>query len=62
MKIYQGAVSVQKLAFSYVRFSSLKQRHGDSLKRQTDMVANWLLANPEYKLSGETSYQDLGRR
>ncbi|RML62397.1 hypothetical protein APX70_07289, partial [Pseudomonas syringae pv. maculicola] len=43
MKIYQGAVSVQKLAFSYVRFSSLKQRHGDSLKRQTDMVANWLL-------------------
>ncbi|WP_346397416.1 recombinase family protein [Pseudomonas syringae] len=61
MKIYQGAVSVQKLAFSYVRFSSLKQRHGDSLKRQTDMVANWLLANPEYKLSGETSYQDLGK-
>lgn len=54
-------MSVQKLAFSYVRFSSLKQRHGDSLKRQTDMVANWLLANPEYKLSGETSYQDLGK-
>lgn len=52
---------MQKLAFSYVRFSSLKQRHGDSLKRQTDMVAKWLLAHPDYRLSGEDSYQDLGK-
>jgi len=52
---------VQKLAFSYVRFSSLKQRYGDSLKRQTDMVAKWLIANPDYRLSGEDSYHDLGR-
>lgn len=50
----------QRLAFSYVRFSSLKQRHGDSLKRQKDMVARWLLQHPEYKLS-EASYQDLGK-
>ena len=52
---------MQKLAFSYVRFSSLKQRHGDSLKRQTDMVAKWLLAHPDYSLSGEDNYQDLGK-
>ncbi|WP_042141317.1 recombinase family protein [Pseudomonas parafulva] len=49
-----------RLAFSYVRFSSLKQRHGDSLKRQQGMVARWLLTHPEYKLS-EASYQDLGK-
>lgn len=51
---------MQKLAFSYVRFSSLKQRHGDSLKRQTDMVSRWLLQHPDYRLS-DASYQDLGR-
>lgn len=50
----------QRLAFSYVRFSSLKQKHGDSLKRQQDMVAKWLMTHPEYKLS-EASYQDLGK-
>jgi hypothetical protein len=52
---------VQKLAFSYVRFSSLKQRHGNSLKRQQDMVSKWLLANPDYVLSDEASYHDLGK-
>lgn len=52
---------MQKLAFSYVRFSSLKQRHGDSLKRQTEMVASWLLAHPDYVLSGDELYQDLGK-
>ena len=50
----------QRLAFSYVRFSSIKQKHGDSLKRQTDMVARWLLQQPEYRLS-DASYQDLGK-
>lgn len=52
---------MSKLAFSYVRFSSLRQRHGDSLKRQTEMVAKWLLANPNYVLSGDDKYHDLGK-
>ncbi|MDR6927118.1 recombinase family protein [Pseudomonas sp. BE134] len=52
---------MQKLAFSYVRFSSLKQRHGNSLKRQNDMVSKWLLAHPDYALSDEASYHDLGK-
>lgn len=51
---------VQKLAFSYVRFSSLKQRHGDSLKRQNELVANWLLAHPDYALS-DVRFADLGK-
>lgn len=46
-------------AYSYIRFSSAQQQHGASLQRQQDMVARWLLAHPEYKLS-KSSFQDLG--
>lgn len=49
-----------RLAFSYVRFSARSQRHGTSLKRQNDMVAAWLVQNPDYGLS-TLSFEDLGR-
>ncbi|WP_148193073.1 recombinase family protein [Pseudomonas syringae] len=49
------------VAFSYVRYSSLRQAHGDSLRRQTAMVAEWLKHHPEYVLSADDAYQDLGR-
>jgi len=47
------------VAFSYIRFSSAEQAHGDSLTRQQEYVAKWLLAHPEFVLSG-ASFQDLG--
>lgn len=47
------------VAFSYIRFSSADQARGDSLTRQQEYVANWLLSNPDYALSG-ASFQDLG--
>ncbi|MQT34688.1 recombinase family protein [Pseudomonas helleri] len=46
-------------AFSYVRFSSDKQKHGASLKRQNDMAGTWLLNHPEYQRS-ELEFEDLG--
>lgn len=51
---------MKRLAFSYVRFSARSQRHGTSLKRQNDMVAAWLVQNPDYGLS-TLSFEDLGR-
>lgn len=49
------------MAFSYIRFSNLSsQQHGASLQRQTDMVGRWVLANPDYTLSG-LSFEDLGK-
>jgi len=53
-------VAVQKLCFSYVRYSSWTQRNSDSVKRQNEMVAKWLLENPEYVLS-EQRYNDHGK-
>ncbi len=47
-------------AISYIRFSSSIQKQGTSLKRQTDMVNEWLLANPKVNLS-PLQYKDLGR-
>lgn len=49
-----------KMAFSYVRFSAIRQRYGDSLRRQTEMVGTWLVQNPDYVLS-PLSFQDLGK-
>jgi DNA invertase Pin-like site-specific DNA recombinase len=46
-------------AYSYIRFSSEKQKHGASLDRQRSMVANWKQANPEYIVS-DVKYEDLG--
>ncbi|NBA96845.1 recombinase family protein [Pseudomonas sp. R5(2019)] len=47
-------------AFSYARFSSIRQQRGSSLERQQTMVASWLVQHPEYSLS-DTTFQDLGK-
>lgn len=47
------------VAHSYIRFSSAQQATGDSLKRQQDMLAKWLLDHPDYVLSS-TRFTDLG--
>lgn len=46
-------------AYSYIRFSSEKQKHGASRERQQDMVARWKSEHPEYVVS-ENTYEDLG--
>lgn len=47
------------LAFSYVRFSSEKQRQGASLERQTEAAKRWAEANG-YTLDTNLNMQDLG--
>ncbi|MFP6850782.1 MAG: recombinase family protein [Pseudomonas sp.] len=47
-------------AFSYVRFSSAQQSHGDSFRRQKELQARWLQSNPDYSLSS-LSFEDLGK-
>jgi DNA invertase Pin-like site-specific DNA recombinase len=46
-------------AYSYIRFSSDKQVKGDSLRRQEQLIADWVNNNPEIPLSS-TSFKDLG--
>jgi DNA invertase Pin-like site-specific DNA recombinase len=46
-------------AYSYIRFSSLKQQEGDSLKRQRDLIAEWADNNTKIEVK-KSSYQDLG--
>ncbi len=46
-------------AISYIRFSSSIQKQGDSLRRQTELIENWLLHNPKINLS-DIQYKDLG--
>ncbi|HHB2152970.1 TPA: recombinase family protein [Escherichia albertii] len=50
-----------KRAISYIRFSSERQLKGDSLRRQTRMVNDWLSKNPEYYLDQDLSFRDLGK-
>jgi len=47
-------------AISYVRFSSLRQKHGNSVERQEQMIGEWLVRYPEYTLS-DLQYKDLGK-
>ena len=47
------------LAFSYVRFSSEKQRQGASLERQTEAAKRWADENG-YVLDTSLNMQDLG--
>jgi DNA invertase Pin-like site-specific DNA recombinase len=46
-------------AYSYIRFSSDKQVKGDSLRRQEQLITEWVENNPEIPLSA-ISYRDLG--
>ncbi|WP_059267598.1 recombinase family protein [Escherichia albertii] len=49
-----------KRAISYIRFSSEKQSRGDSLRRQSKLVTDWLKARPEYHLDESLTFRDLG--
>ncbi|MDO3420020.1 recombinase family protein [Citrobacter freundii] len=49
-----------KRVISYIRFSSEKQARGDSLRRQSKMVTDWLKAHPEYYLDESLTFRDLG--
>ncbi|HBN0991131.1 TPA: recombinase family protein [Escherichia coli] len=49
-----------KRVISYIRFSSERQAKGDSLRRQSKMVNDWLKAHPEYYLDQDLSFRDLG--
>lgn len=48
------------LAFSYVRFSTVEQRKGDSLRRQTEDAASWCERNG-MKLDESITLHDLGK-
>ena len=54
----QTATDTRPLAFSYVRFSSEKQRQGASLERQTEAAQRWADQNG-YRLDKSLNLQDL---
>jgi DNA invertase Pin-like site-specific DNA recombinase len=47
-------------AYSYVRFSTREQCHGDSLRRQTEATAAWCARNGVH-LDTSTTFRDLGK-
>jgi DNA invertase Pin-like site-specific DNA recombinase len=49
-------------AISYVRYSSKRQEHGDSLRRQIERTEKYVASHPELnlELDNSTRYQDLG--
>ncbi|MDU4290357.1 recombinase family protein [Mixta calida] len=47
-------------AISYVRFSTKGQSVGDSTRRQSKYISDWLKRNPEYELDQTMRFQDLG--
>jgi DNA invertase Pin-like site-specific DNA recombinase len=48
------------LAFSYQRFSTVEQRKGDSIRRQTALRDAWLARNPNVTLDTSVTYADCG--
>ena len=48
-----------KRAIAYLRFSSLQQVQGDSVRRQKKLIEEWLKHNPDYYLDPIT-FEDLG--
>lgn len=50
----------ERIAYSYIRFSSSQQEKGDSLRRQVELRDKVLAEHPEWKLS-DTPYLDLGK-
>ena len=48
-----------KRAIAYLRFSSLQQVHGDSVRRQKKLIDEWLKQNPDYYLDPVT-FEDMG--
>lgn len=49
---------IKKTAYSYVRWSSAKQKNNDSLQRQIDYRDKWLKKNPDYVLDQKISLKD----
>jgi DNA invertase Pin-like site-specific DNA recombinase len=47
------------ICYSYIRFSSVKQRQGDSLRRQQEAVADWCKRH-NVRLDTSTTLHDLG--
>ncbi|MEH4959775.1 recombinase family protein, partial [Enterobacter roggenkampii] len=47
-------------AISYIRFSTKIQSVGDSTKRQSKYINDWLKRNPDYWLDESLRFQDLG--
>ncbi len=47
--------------YSYLRFSSDEQAHGDSIRRQTEARDRWLAANPHVKLDTTLNMIDAGK-
>ncbi len=50
---------MKRKAIAYVRFSASIQQFGDSLKRQNQLINEWIAQHPDYELDN-LSYQDLG--
>jgi DNA invertase Pin-like site-specific DNA recombinase len=50
----------QPIAYSYIRFSTLEQRKGDSLRRQTEVAADWCKRN-NVTLDTSKTLHDLGK-
>ncbi|MCI1853758.1 MAG: recombinase family protein [Ewingella americana] len=46
-------------AISYLRFSNTIQQNGDSVRRQRNLINQWLDLHPQYDLD-DTNYEDLG--
>ena len=44
---------------AYLRFSNAIQQNGDSVRRQRNLINQWLDLNPQYDLD-DTNYEDLG--
>jgi DNA invertase Pin-like site-specific DNA recombinase len=49
------------IAYSYIRFSSQEQTHGDSLRRQIEARDNWLKRHPHVRLDRRARYTDKGK-
>ena len=49
-----------KTAISYIRFSTKIQSGGDSTKRQSKYIQDWLARNPDYYLDDKLKFEDLG--
>jgi DNA invertase Pin-like site-specific DNA recombinase len=50
-----------RLAYSYRRFSTQEQRHGNSLSRQSKWEVEWIAKHPDVLLDDSLTFEDLGK-
>ena len=55
-----GKPELSGVCYSYLRFSSPRQEHGDSVKRQTEARDAWLKRNPGVIPAADGDYRELG--